>query len=545
MNGAPRRLLAEAELSRRGAVIGLSAALLAQPALAQTARSLGAFHDVRTYGAKGDGKAIDSNAINRAIEAATKAGGGTVVVPPGRYLCFSIRLKDNVTIVLTAGTVIEAADPVAHKGAYDEPENDMEEQFQDFGITHVHNSLIYGDGVSNVAIIGRGMIHGLGLDREGPGDRWHNKPGWKSPKELGITPREARLLDPKERAVLGRADKSIGLRNCYNVVLRDFAVLQGGHFCVIAHGVTNMTIDNLTIDTDRDGIDIDCCRDVRVSNCIVNAPKDDAIVLKSSYALDRKVICEDVTVIGCKTMGYAMGSLLDGTYRKSSYTSVDSVGPLGRIKLGTESNGGFRNIQITNCTCENSRGILIGVVDGGTLEDVLISGITMRNPVNHPLFVHQAARLRAPVGTTVGKCRRVKFSDINVSGADPRYPCGVAGIADGPVEDVSFTNIDVTSRGGGTAEDAARVPEDRRATSLEVSFMGTLPAHGFFARHTRRLILRDMTFRTEAPDARPTIVLDDVRGAIIDGIVSQRPRATAIDTRGNSDITIGDIRNFG
>ena len=143
----------------------------------------------------------------------------------------------------------------------------------------------------------------------------------------------------------------------------------------------------------------------------------------------------------------------------------------------------------------------------------------MRNPVNHPLFVHQAARLRAPAGTTVGKCRRVKFSDINVSGADPRYPCGVAGIADAPIEDVSFTNIDITSSGGGTAEDAARVPEDRRVTSLEVSFMGTLPAHGFFARHARRLTLRDMTFRTEAPDARPTIVLDDVRGAIIDGIV--------------------------
>lgn len=545
MNGAPGRLLAETELSRRGAVIGLGAALLAQPAMAQTARSLGAFHDVRTYGAKGDGKAIDSDAINRAIGAATKAGGGTVVLPPGRYLCFSIRLKDNVTIVLTAGAVIEAADPVAHKGAYDEPENDMEEQFQDFGITHVHNSLIYGDGVSNVSIVGRGMIHGLGLDREGPGDRWHNKPGWKSPKELGITPREARLRDPKERAMLGRADKSIGLRNCHNVVLRDFAVLRGGHFCVIAHGVTNMTIDNLTIDTDRDGIDIDCCRDVRISNCIVNAPKDDAIVLKSSYALDRKVFCEDVTVIGCKTMGYAMGSLLDGTYRQSPYTSVDGVGPLGRIKLGTESNGGFRNIQITNCTCENSRGILVGVVDGGTLEDVLISGITMRNPVNHPLFVHQAARLRAPAGTTVGKCRRVKFSDINVSGADPRYPCGVAGIADAPIEDVSFTNIDITSSGGGTAEDAARVPEDRRVTSLEVSFMGTLPAHGFFARHARRLTLRDMNFRTEAPDARPTIVLDDVRGAIIDGIVSQRPRATAIDARGSSDITVGDIRSFG
>src|SRR3546814_1587635 len=90
----------------------------------------------------------------------------TVIIPPGRYLSFSIRLQDNVTIALTAGAVIEAADPDRHGGRYDAPENYLEQQFQDFGITHVHNSLIYGDGVSNAAVVGRGMLHGLGIDRE-------------------------------------------------------------------------------------------------------------------------------------------------------------------------------------------------------------------------------------------------------------------------------------------------------------------------------------------------------------------------------------------
>jgi hypothetical protein len=176
---------------------------------------------------------------------------------------------------------------------------------------------------------------------------------------------------------------------------------------------------------------------------------------------------------------------------------------------------------------------------------VLVSDITMRNPVNHPLFVHQAARLRAPAGTQVGKCRRVTFSDINVSGADPRFPCGVAGIADGPVEDISFSNIHVTSRGGGSAADAAIVPPDRRETSLEVSFMGKLPAHGFFARHARRLQLRDVTFATDTPDARPAIVLEDVQGAIVDGLVSQRSRSEALVSRDSSGIAIGDVRSFG
>lgn len=535
---------AQLEFERRTVMLGLPATLAMSPALAAAAGVRGTIHDVRRYGARGDGRSIDSPAINRAIRDASRAGGGTVVVPAGRYLCFSIRLLDNVTLLLATGSVIEAADPAMHGAHYDPPENDLEEQFQDFGITHVHNSLIYGDGASNIAIIGRGMLHGVGLDREGPGDRWHGRPGWQSPAALGLTPREARLRDPKEQAVVGRANKTVGLMRCRNVLLRDFTILQGGHFGVIAHGVTNLAIDSLTVDTDRDGIDIDCCRDVRVTGCVVNASKDDAIVLKSSYALGRKVACEDVTVSGCRTMGYAMGSLLDGSYRPSDYRAPDKIGVLGRIKLGTESNGGFRNIRIVDCTCENSRGILMGVLDGGTLEDVLVSGIIMRNPVNHPLFVRQAARLRAPAGTPVGQCRRIRFSDITISGADPRFPCGVAGIADAPVEDVSFTDIDVTHRGGGTAADAARVPPDRRETSLEVSFMGPLPALGLFARHVRRLTLRNATFRTDAPDARPAVVLDDVRGAIVDGLVSPRTREEAVASQDSSDIAIGDVHSF-
>src|SRR3546814_10245165 len=102
-------------------------------------------------------------------------------------VCSSDLLQDNVTIALTAGAVIEAADPDRHGGRYDAPENYLEEQFQDFGITHVHNSLIYGDGVSNAAVVGRGMLHGLGLDREGPGAHWHGVEGWQSAKDRKST----------------------------------------------------------------------------------------------------------------------------------------------------------------------------------------------------------------------------------------------------------------------------------------------------------------------------------------------------------------------
>lgn len=526
----------------RRSTLGLLTLLLGSPAAAQSALLSGAVEDVRRHGARGDGKAVDSPAINRAIRAAAKRGGGVVLVPPGRYLSFSIRLLDNITLALSAGAVIEAADPETHGRNYDPPENYMEEQFQDFGITHVHNSLVYADGASNIGIVGPGRLHGLGLDREGSGDRWWKRDNWQSAKALGIGAKEYFLRDEKEAAQVGRANKTVGLMNCRNVRLQDFTILQAGHFGIIAHGCTNMALDGIVIDTDRDGIDIDCCRDVRVTNCIVNAPKDDAIVLKSSYALGRAVMCEDILIQGCKTSGYRMGTLLDGTYQMSDYGSPDGNGVLGRIKMGTETNGGFRNIRVSDCICTNSRGILIGIVDGGTMEDVVVSGITLRDPVNAPLFVHHAARMRAPKGTPIGKIRRVRFENVQASGIDPRFPCGVEGIADAPIEDVTFRGIDVTSPGGGSAADAAREPEYRRETSLEVSYLKTLPAHGLWARHAKRLTVSDCRFAVERPDARPTIALRNVAGAVIDGLVSSKPRDAAVSAKDSSSIAIGDVR---
>ncbi|WP_311270411.1 glycosyl hydrolase family 28-related protein [Sphingobium sp. WCS2017Hpa-17] len=537
-------VIERANFSRRAMTLGLGAAFTMASAPVRAAGSLRGFHDVRDHGAKGDGVAIDSDAFNRAIEAASKAGGGTVVVPPGHYLCFSIRLKSHITLLLMPGSLIEAADPRRHKGRYDLPEGVYEEQFVDYGVAHFHNALIYGDGVTDVAIIGRGMIHGLGLDREGPAPRWHGIEGWKSPKEQGLTADAARRAIPREMEYEGRGNKAVALRRCRNVLLRDFTILQGGHFACYVLGSTNVTIDNLTIDTDRDGIDIDCCRDVRVTNCIVNAHKDDAIVLKSSYALQEPVFCEDVSVIGCKTSGYDLGTLIDGQYRPSTYRSTDNVGVLGRIKLGTDSATGFRNVLISGCTCENTRGLQMGAIDGGVLEDVTFSDINLRNVVNHPIFVRLAARNRAPRGNGPSKVRRVRFSDINVSGASGPYACGIVGNPGAPIEDVSFSNVHVRSAGGGSATDAARAIPERPASSLEPSFMGAFPAHGLFVRHARNISLRDVSFDVEATDARPAILFDDVQGAMVDGLRSRQPRDTAIRSTASSGIQIGDIQTL-
>ncbi|HET9314228.1 MAG TPA: glycosyl hydrolase family 28-related protein, partial [Vicinamibacteria bacterium] len=146
-------------------------------ALALAAVAAGPTFDVRAFGAKGDGIAIDSPAINAAIDAASAAGGGTVVLPAGTYLSFSIRLKSRITLVIGAGATLLAADPADGKGRYDAPEPNEWDAYQDFGHSHWRNSLIWGIGLEDVAILGPGRIDGKGLTRRGPGPRRPEKQG--------------------------------------------------------------------------------------------------------------------------------------------------------------------------------------------------------------------------------------------------------------------------------------------------------------------------------------------------------------------------------
>src|SRR5208283_4980917 len=229
------------------------------------------------------------------------------------------------------------------------------DKYQDFGHSHFHNSLIWGEGLGNIAILGYGRIWGRSLS-----------------KGMGAE-------------IPGVGNKSISLKNCHNVLLRDFSILHGGHFGILATGVDNLTIDNLKIDTNRDGIDIDCCRNVRVSNCSVNSPWDDGICLKSSFGLGYARSTDNVTIANCYvTGGYEEGTLLDATCKRIGPSQAPRN---GRIKFGTESNGGFRNVTVSNCVIELSRGIALESVDGGLLEDVSISNITMREPVDVPFFI--------------------------------------------------------------------------------------------------------------------------------------------------------------
>ncbi|MGD0654344.1 MAG: glycoside hydrolase family 28 protein [Thermoguttaceae bacterium] len=442
-------------------------------------------YNVRDYGAKGDGTTLDSPAINRAIEACAKAGGGTVCLPAGTYLSGSIHLKSNINLLIDAGAVILGAPQ--EMNAYDPAEPFEGKAYQDGGHTYFHNSLIWGENLSYVSITGQGMIDGGGLT--------------KSDKDVGAGP-------------INRGDKAIAIKLCRNVLLRDITIFHGGHFAVLATGCDNMTIDNVTMDTNRDGLDIDCCRNVMVSNCRINSPDDDALCPKSSFALGKAVITENLMIVNCQVSGFEEGTLLDGRMLPSKKKN-------GRIKFGTEANGGFRNVVIANCTVRGCRGIALEEVDGGIMENISISNITMMDVAVYPIYITLGRRNRGPEVTAVSSARNIRISNVIAAGIEPFSGIQITGLPGHDIEGVRLENMRLVFKGGGTKDDAARVPPELGTVYPEPRRVGVMPAYGVFARHVRDLELANIHISFENEDLRPAIVCDDVDGLEIDNFKAQ------------------------
>ncbi|WP_345950247.1 glycoside hydrolase family 28 protein [Mucilaginibacter sp. PAMB04274] len=448
------------------------------------------WYNVRTYGARGDGQTLDTKAINQAIDAASAAGGGTVYFPAGNYLSISIHLKSKITLRLEQGCTLIAADT-----GYDEPEpNPAGGNYQDFGHSHWHNSLIWGENLEDVSIIGPGKIYGKGLTRS------------SFPKA-------------------GQGNKAIALKLCRSVMLKDFTLLYGGHFGLLATGVDHLTIDNVMMDTNRDGMDIDCCQNVRIANCAVNSPWDDGICLKSSYALGYNRACENITITNCNVSGFDRGTFADGTYqRKEAHLVPDHEGPTGRIKFGTESNGGFKNIAISNCTFQFCRGLALETVDGASLEDITITNITMRDVVNSPIFLRLGARMRGPAGTPVGSLKRVIISNLMVYNADSHFSSLITGIPGHDIEDVQLNNIRIYYRPLDSAASKIQqvVPEHEKLYPEPEKF-GVLPAYGFFIRHAKNIKLNNVEVSYLTTEPRPPFIFNDVKGIILNEVKAQVP----------------------
>lgn len=486
-------------------VIATLLAGLAAVAQAQTPSAASVFN-VRSFGATGDGKTLDSPAINKAIEACAEAGGGTVLVPAGTYLSGSIHLTNNIHLVIDAGATILGAPQKMQ--AYDFTEPYSLGGYQDGGHCYFHNSLIWGENLTNVFITGNGTINGGGLVR---GDQILNK---MCGFALELNSIQDYGAETNRDGGIRLGNKAIALKLCKNVLIRDITIFHGGHFAILTTGCDNLTVDNVTMDTDRDGIDIDCCRNTMVSNCRINSPRDDGLCPKSTYALGETRLTENLTIVNCQVSGFEEGTLIDGTMKPAK-------GGYGRIKFGTESSGGFRNVTVANCTFRSCRGFALEEVDGGILENIAVNNLTMMDVPDYGIYITTGKRNRTPGLTTASRMKNVTISNVIIDGVGTMSGIQIMGLPELPVEGVRLENIRLISNGGGTKEDAAREPKELGTGYPEPGRLGTLPAYGVYARHVRNLELANIRLSYQKEDLRPAIAAVDIDGLEIDNFKAQ------------------------
>jgi polygalacturonase len=298
------------------------------------------------------------------------------------------------------------------------------------------------------------------------------------------------------------------------VLLRDITIAHGGWFAILVTGCDNLTVDNVTMDTQRDGIDLDCCRNTTVSDCRINSPNDDGLCPKSTCALGEARITENLTIVNCQVSGFAEGTLLDGTLQPSKNHN-------GRIKFGTESSGGFRNCTVANCTFRSCRGLALEEVDGGILENITINNLTMMDVPDYAIYITTGKRNRTPNLTTNSRAKNILISNVIADGVGRMSGIQISGLPEQPIEGVRLENIRLISNGGGTAKDAAIKPRELGTGYPEPGAIGRLPAYGIYARHVRDLELANIQVSFLTNDLRPAAFFADVQGLEIDNFKPQ------------------------
>ena len=455
------------DLSRRDLLAGAVAIGAAWPAVPAWADAI---HNVHDHGAFGDGEADDTAAIQHAIDAA--APGGVVVFPPGTYRSGTLRLRSRLTLRLAAGAALLASpddrdfEP-REKLPYDTFAGD---ETSDFAF-----ALLQGRGLQHVTILGPGRIDGNRRARGGP--------------------------------------KPIALKACRDVTIRDVTLENAPNYTISLLGCEHVDIVGVTIRHGyADGIDPDCCRYVRIASCRVES-RDDAICLKSSLALGARRPTEYVVVTDC------------------TLTNVRNA-----LKIGSESGGDIRHIVFRDCTLTGraeplnvlslglaphpSAGVSLECVDGGRVEHLLVSGITMRN-MRTPLFVRLGQRGAGQAVPTAGTLGRITIRDVTATGAV--WPSSITGVPGHDVADVSLRDVRITGKGGGAESlRSFPVPERERGYPDATRFR-LLPAHSLYCRHVTDLRVERTSLTVERADARPALVLDDVRGARVSRLSASAP----------------------
>jgi hypothetical protein len=472
-------------------------------------------YNIIDFGAICDGKTLVTKAIQKAVDACSENNGGMVYVPSGKYLCGSVVLKDNVHLYIESGAILYGAEVID----FDRDEDRGFKFYQDLSHSTYHVSMFRAENAKNITVSGYGTIDMRSIwdvnDVRGQGD-------------------------PN---LAGRAAKIFAIRECENVTIKDLTLLNATDIAVYLAGCTNVRIDGLTLSVHIDGISPDCCKNVMISNCNV-VTGDDAIVIKSSYTLNRLQDSENITITNCVVSSRSNG-----------------------IKVGTETNGGMKNLVVSNCTLQNVRGsgLALEMCDGGVMDGVCISNISMKNVAN-PLFMMVAPRRRGPEGTIDGKIKNVSISNViatgpyvpykmvhnsylakrlgddiqepwrpgveNTEGKAPeilpwQITSNITGLPNNPIENLTLRDINLQLRGGAKKGDwltsvrefeegdypeantYVRVVEDDGSPLGKITYL-SYPAKGIYFRHVKGLNLDNVKVFTELDDEREEFVFDDV-----------------------------------
>jgi polygalacturonase len=453
------------------------------------------------YGAKPDGVTMNTKAIQRAIDEAFQAGGGLVHAPPGTFLIGGIELKSRVTLYLEAGCVLLGSKSIDDYEYHSGPSKDSD--------ANGHH-LIFAQNAEDVALCGLGTIDGQGEAYWEP--RSNRAPvlpedAWKE----GATG-HYQLKDHNNRP-----SPMIEFAQCRNVRISGVTLKNSAGWTLRPIACESVVIDGIRIrnpnyGVNTDGMDITASRNVFVSNCDI-ATGDDAICLKSENPYGDLLPTKNITITNCVIT-----------------TSCNS------FKLGTASHGAFENIVFSNSVLyadadsplytRSSGGICIEMVDGGSIDGVVVSNIRMQN-VRAPIFVRLGERNKKE-GTFL---RNVLIEGVDASGAI--VSSSITGVPGLRPTDITVSNCRIRTVEQGQAAWVHRDIPEVTDKYPEARMMGRLPSYGFFVRHADRVRLRDVQCITDQPDERPAIVCDDADDVVLDGLDLSAPvgGAPLIDLR--------------
>jgi polygalacturonase len=414
--------------------------------------------DVRDFGARGDGAAKDTAAIQKALDTAEKRGGGTVVVPPGKYLSGTIHLRSNTTLYLENGATILAS---TDNSDFDSYEPLPFKSVSDNETTYFRYGLVTAENVHHIAILGQGTIDGNRPKRGGP--------------------------------------KTVAIKLCQYVTIQGITVQNSPNYSISFWGSDFVNVDGVTIlNGYADGIDPDASRYVRISNSYIDC-YDDAICPKASpsMGMDQRRNVEHLVVTNCVTR-----------------TNCSN------FKFGTESSWDLKDVTVSNITMmprdkgnAPHSGISLEAVDGANINGVAISNISMTG-IRAPIFVRLGNRGRGMNPPKPGSIENVSFSNIVARGA--LMTSSVTGVRGAYPRRISLANILLGMAGGNREPKGLDVPE-HEAKYPEGNMFGDLPAYGFYGRHADGVTLSNVQVRWEKEDLRPAMIFDDVKDLTVDG----------------------------